>query len=140
EEGARAQIHQADIHTLTQVIPGAIQDAFLDFVAHESERLRAELEQLTREVFATHGELARRRLFEATLPLGFRGPGAYVEPPAVLIEVGMPALGLIGTIIGYFGTTTTGMIMTVAPPLTAVVLREKTVRDARNQAREVLPG
>ncbi|HLT36534.1 MAG TPA: dynamin family protein, partial [Enhygromyxa sp.] len=140
EEAARGQIHQADIHTLTQVFPGAIQDAFLDFVHHESERLRTELEQLTREVFATHGELARRRLFEATLPLGFRGPGVYVEPPALLIEVGMLALGLVGTIIWYFGNTMTGLIMTVASPLTTVVLREKTVRDARAQAREVLPG
>lgn len=140
EEAGRTQIHQADIHTLTQVIPGAIQDAFLDFVQHEGERLRAELEQLTREVFATHGELARRRLIEATLPLGFRGPGVYVEPPALLIEVGMLALGLIGTIIWYFGNTMTGMLMTVASPLTTVILREKTVRDARIQAREVLPG
>lgn len=140
EAAARTQIHQADIHTLTQVIPGALQDAFLDFVSHESERLRAELEQLTRDVFATHGELARRRLFEATLPLGFRGPGIYVEPPALLVEVGMLALGLVGTIIWYFGNTMTGMIMTVASPLTTVVLHEKTVRDARHQAREVLPG
>lgn len=140
EEAARAQIHHADIHTLTQVIPGAIQDAFLDFVQHEGERLRAELEQLTRDLFATHGELARRRLIEATLPLGFRGPGVYVEPPAVLIEVGMLALGLVGTIIWYFGNTMTGMVMTVASPLTTVILREKTVRDARVQAREVLPG
>jgi small GTP-binding protein len=140
EEAARAQIHQADIHTLTQVIPGAIQDAFLDFVQHEGERLRADLEQLTREVFATHGELARRRLVEATLPLGFRGPGVYVEPPALLIEVGMLALGLVGTIIWYFGNTVTGLLMTVASPLTTVILREKTVRDARIQAREVLPG
>lgn len=139
EEAARAQIHTADITTLTQVVPGAIQDAFLDFVQHEGERLRLELEQLTREVFATHGELARRRLTEATLPLGFRGPGVYVEPPAILIEVGMLALGLVGTVIWYFGNTMTGMIMTIASPLTTVILREKTVRDARQQAYEVLP-
>ena len=140
EQATRAQIHKADIHTLTQVVPGAIQDAFLDFVNHEGERLRGELEQLTREIFATHGELARRRLIDATLPLGFRGPGLYVEPPALLIEVGMLALGLIGTIIWYFGNTMTGMIMTVASPLTTVILREKTVRDARAQAGEVLPA
>jgi small GTP-binding protein len=140
EEAARGQIHKADIHTLTQVVPGAIQDAFLEFVNHEGERLRAELEQLTRDVFATHGELARRRLTEATLPLSFRGPGLYVEPPALLIEVGMLALGLVGTIIWYFGNTMTGMVMTIASPLTTVILREKTVRDARSQAGQVLPG
>lgn len=139
EEAARTQIHTADIHTLTQVVPGAIQDAFLQFVHHESERLRAELEQLTRDLFATCGELARRRLNEATLPIGFRGPGVYVEPPKILIEVGMVALGLVGTIIWYFGNTVTGMVMTIASPLTTLILREKTVRDAREQARAALP-
>ncbi|GEM_PF-1072158 len=139
EADARAQIHKADIQTLTQVMPGAIQDAFLDFVHQERERLREELEQLTREVFATHGELARRRLLEATLPLGFRGPGLYVEPPAVLIEVGMLALGVVGTVIWYFGSTMTGMVMTIASPLATLILREKTLRDARDQARRVLP-
>lgn len=139
EEAARAQIHKADIQTLTQVVPGAIQDAFLDFVGQERDRVQAELEQLTRDVLATHGELAQRRLVEATLPLGFRGPGLYVEPPTVLIEVGTLALGLAGTIIWYFGSTMTGMIMTIASPLTTVILREKTIRDAREQARAALP-
>ncbi len=139
EEAAKLQISKADLHNLTQVMPGAIQDAFLEFVHGESERLRGELDELTREVFATHGELARRRLYAATLPLGFRGPGLYVEPPAIFIEVGMLALGLVGTILWYFGNAMTGMIMTIASPITTVILREKTVRDARVQAVRVLP-
>ncbi|MFV8750120.1 dynamin family protein [Nannocystaceae bacterium ST9] len=139
EEAAKLQIGKADLHNLTQVVPGAIQDAFLEFVHGESERLRGELDELTREVFATHGEMARRRLFEATLPLGFRGPGLYVEPPAILIEVGMLVLGLVGTILWYFGSAMTGMIMAIASPITTVILREKTVRDAREQAKRVLP-
>lgn len=139
EEAAKLEIAKADIHNLTQVVPGAIQDAFLEFVRGESERLRGELDELTREIFATHGELARRRLFEATLPLGFRGPGLYVEPPAILIEVGMLALGVVGTVLWYFGSAMTGMIMTVASPIATVILREKTVRDARAQAVRVLP-
>lgn len=139
EEAAKLQISKADLHNLTQVVPGAIQDAFLEFVHGESERLRGELDELTREAFATHGELARRRLFEATLPLGFRGPGLYVDPPTILIEVGMLALGLVGTVIWYFGSAMTGMIMTIASPITTVILREKTVRDARAQANRALP-
>jgi tRNA U34 5-carboxymethylaminomethyl modifying GTPase MnmE/TrmE len=139
EESATQQISTADLHNLTQVVPGAIQDAFLEFVHGESERLRGELDELTRDVFATHGELARRRLFEATLPLGFRGPGLYVDPPAILIEVGMLALGLVGTILWYFGSAMTGMLITIASPITTVILREKTVRDARAQANRALP-
>ncbi len=139
EQAAREQIDAADLHTLTQVIPGAIQDSFLDFVGHESERLRGELEGLTRELFATYGELARRRLVDATLPLSFRGPGVYVEPPKVLVEVAMVTVGLVGTLIWYLGNTVTGMVMTIASPRATVILREKTVRDAREQARKAVP-
>lgn len=139
EEAAKQQISTADLHNLTQVVPGAIQDAFIEFVQGESERLRGELDELTREVFATHGEMARRRLFEATLPLGFRGPGLYVDPPTIFVEVGMLALGVVGAVLWAFGSATTGMIMTVASPITTVLLREKTVRDARVQANQALP-
>ena len=138
QEASLAQIQKADLATLTQVVPGAIQDAFMDFVQQETERLRSELEQQTRDLFATHGELARRRLLEATMPLGFHGPGLYVEPPAVLIEVGMIALGVVGTVLWYLGTTTTGMVMAIVGPLTTVILREKAVRDARVHAKEIL--
>ncbi|NVB38467.1 dynamin family protein [Pseudenhygromyxa sp. WMMC2535] len=139
EEAALAQIQKADIKTLTQAVPGAIQDAFMEFVRQESERLRTELEAQTRELFATCSELARRRLLEATMPLGFRGPGFYVEPPKILVEVGTIALGVVGTVLWYLGNSVTGMVMTVAGPLATVVLREKTVRDARAQAKVVLP-
>jgi len=139
EQAARAQIDEADIQTLTQVVPGAIQDAFLAFVNHEREHLRAELEQLTRDLMTTCGELARRRLAHATLALGYRGPGLYVEPPNVLVEIGTVALGIVGTVIWYFGNTMTGMVMTIASPLATVILREKTVRDARTQACAALP-
>jgi hypothetical protein len=71
--------------------------------------------------------------------LSFRGPGVYVEPPKILIEVAMVALGLIGTLIWYLGNTVTGMLMTITSPLTTVILREKTVRDAREQARVAVP-
>jgi hypothetical protein len=139
DAAALTQIARADLRALTDVLPGALQDAFLDFTREETQALRADLDAITHEVLRTHGDQARRRLFEATLRLGFRGPRVYVEPPSVVIEVGMIALGVVGTAIMYFGNLMTGLVMTIASPLTTMILREKSVRDARTRARKLFP-
>lgn len=138
-ESALAQVEKADLRLLTDVLPGALQDAFLDYTHQETEALRSDLDALTHEVLRTHGEQARRRLFEATLRMGFRGPRVYVEPPSVVIEVGMIALGIVGTAVMYFGNMMAGLVMTIASPLTTMILREKSVREARAQARKIVP-
>ncbi len=139
EGEALRQIEKADLRVLTDVLPGALQDAFLDFTREETEALRSGLDAVTHEVLRTHGEQARRRLFEATLRLGFRGPRIYVEPPSIVIEAGMIALGIVGTAVMYFGNMVAGLVMTIASPLTTMILREKSVRDARQHARALIP-
>lgn len=139
DAAALAQIDRADLRALTDVLPGALQDAFLDFTREETQGLRTDLDALTHEILRTHGDQARRRLFEATLRLGFRGPRVYVEPPSIVIEAGMIALGVVGTAIMYFGNMMTGLVMTIASPLTTMILREKSVRDARTRARKLFP-
>ena len=137
---AKTQIRGADLRILTDVLPGALQDAFLEFTRQEASTLREELDTLSREVLRTHGDLARRHLARATLHLGFAGPGVYVEPPSLAIEAGLLVLGVVGTAVMYFGNVVTGMLMTIASPLATMMLREKSVRDARKQAFELVPG
>lgn len=135
-----ACIEQASLRVLSHHLPGSLHDAFLAFAHEESERLRAELDELTRAAIRTHGEQARRRLFQATMRLGFRGPPIYVEPPSVVLEVGLVAIGIAGTAVMYFGSMFAGIAMTVAGPLATVFLREKSLRDARTRAKDELPG
>jgi GTPase SAR1 family protein len=139
ESASRHQIEHADLRSLTDVLPGALQDAFLDFTRQETDTLRNDLDAVTHEVLRTHGEQARRRLFEATLHLGFRGPRIYVEPPSVAVEAGMIALGVVGTGVMYFGNMIAGLVMMIASPLMTMILREKSVRDAREHARNLVP-
>jgi hypothetical protein len=40
----------------------------------------------------------------------------------------------------YFGNMMMGMVMTIASPLTTVLLREKSLREGRAQALEAVPG
>lgn len=135
-----ACIDAANLRILSHHLPGSLHDAFLAFGREESDRLRVELDELTRQAIRTHGEQARRRLFQATMRLGFRGPPIYIDPPSVVLEAGLVVIGLVGTAVMYFGSLVAGLAMTVAGPLATVVLREKSLRDARARAKAELPG
>lgn len=135
-----ACIDAADLRTLSHHLPGSLHDAFLAFAREESERLRVDLDELTRQAIRTHGEQARRRLWQATMRLGFRGPPIYIDPPSVVLEAGLVVVGLVGTAVMYFGSLAAGLAMTVAGPLATVILREKSLREARERARAELPG
>lgn len=135
-----ALLKKADQKTITRTLPGAIKDAVIDFTEREAGAIRVELEQVTHDVLKTHGDQARRRLFEATLRLGFQAPSVYIDPPSVGIEVGLLVLGIAGTAVMYFGSTVTGLVMTIASPLATMALREKSVRQARERAKSAIPS
>mgnify|MGYP002619833264 CR=1 FL=1 len=143
----RAQLHKsvvavvdiANLRTLGTHLPGSIHDAFLAFAHEESERLRVSLDEITRDAIHTHNEQARRRLFRAALRLGFQGPTIYVDPPSVVLEAGLVVIGVAGTAVMYFGNMVAGMLMTIAGPLATVVLRERSLRGARERAMAELP-
>jgi tRNA U34 5-carboxymethylaminomethyl modifying GTPase MnmE/TrmE len=138
--GLSACIDAASLRTLSSHLPGSIHDAYLAFAQQESERLRTALDEVTRRAILTHSEQVRRRLFHATMRLGFRGPTVYLDPPSVALEAGMVAIGVAGTAVMYFGNLVAGMVMTIAGPLATVVLRERSLRDARIRAKAELPG
>ena len=139
EHSARAVVEYASLKTLTGHLTGSIHDAFVGFAREEADRLRDELDGLTRQVLHTHGEHARRRLAQATLNLGFRGTPVYLDPPAVALEAGLVVVGVAGTAVMYFGNLIAGMVMTIAGPLATVMLRERSLREARVRARALLP-
>jgi signal recognition particle receptor subunit beta len=139
-ESVLASIDAASQRTLSSHLAGSIHDAYVVFAHRESERLRASLDAVTRKVIHAHSEQARRRLFHATMRLSYRGPTVYINPPSLLLEAGMVVIGVAGTAVMYFGNVVAGMLMAIAGPLTTVVLREKSLREARASAKQELPG
>ena len=134
-----AQLERSDLRAIVDVLPAAVRDATLHFTVAEVERLRVDLDALTRAALRTHGEQARRRLAQATLLLGFRGPVVHLDPPSTLIEGSTLAISAVGTLIAYLGNFAAGMTMAIAGPLATMVLREKAIRDLRAAAHRELP-
>ena len=139
EKATMEKIRTANHRELSTLLPGALHDAFLAFAHDESQKIREALDEMTRSAIRTHGEQARRRLFLATMRLGFRGPTIYLDPPSMALEAGLVAIGLAGTAVMYFGSMGAGLAMTIAGPLATVFLREKSLRQARARADEELP-
>ena len=139
ESATLKKVKTASQRELSNLLPGALHDAFLAFAHGEAQSIRESLDEMTRTAIRTHGEQARRRLFHATMRLGFRGPTIYLDPPSMVLEVGLVAIGLAGTAVMYFGSMTAGLGMTIAGPLATVFLREKSLRAARARAQAELP-
>jgi GTPase SAR1 family protein len=134
-----AQLERNDLRQTADLLPGAIQDALMHFTYHEVERLRLALEQLSREAIQTCGEQAQRRLAETMLNLGFRGPVVHLQPPSVGVEAGTLAVGIAGTAIMYFGNIVAGLLITIVAPLATMFLRERSIRELREAARNSVP-
>jgi hypothetical protein len=134
-----AQLERSDLRGTADLLPGAIHDAVLHFTYHEVERLRLALDQLTREAIHTCGEQAQRRLAGTLLNLGFRGPEVHLKPTSVSIEAGTLAVGVVGTAIMYFGNIVAGLVVTFAAPLATMFLRERSIRELRDDARKTVP-
>ena len=139
ESSTRDALRTMSLQHLTGPFAGALHDAYLQFAGREAEDLRTALDEMTRKAILAHSEQARRRLYHATLRLGFRGPTIYVDPPGAILEASLVAVGVAGTAVMYLGSAVTGLVMAIAAPLTTLVLREKSLRDARSRALEDLP-
>ncbi|MCA9692029.1 MAG: dynamin family protein [Nannocystaceae bacterium] len=139
-EQALAQLERDDLRFVADLIPGAIQDSIAHFAHLEAERLRHALDALSREIIRTHGMMTRRRMQEAAVLLGYRGPDVHILPPSVSVEVGLLTVGVIGTAIMYFGNFVAGLLIAIAGPLATMVLRERSVREIRAAATARLPS
>ena len=138
-ERARGWVGSADLYELTESFPGAMRGRILEVANETSARLRGELDELCDELIATHGDLAARRVLESNLRLQFETAPLFIEPPSALVEVGSLALGLTGTVVMYFGGTVPGMLMTIASPMASMMLRKRSVKEAREQSLAQLP-
>lgn len=139
EESTKETLRTISLRHLTGPFAGALHDAYLQFASREADALRSALDEMTRKAILAQSEQARRRLYHATLRLGFQGPTIYVDPPGAVLEASLVAVGVAGTAIMYLGSAMTGLIMAIAGPLTTLVLREKGLRNARARALEELP-
>ena len=134
------QIDAVDADDVKTHLPAFIEDKFKEWAEIEGAKLAAMLEHLAEEVIAITNE----NVAAAAATLAERlGPGdteVDITVDSFKYDVGIYAVGALGTTVMLFVNALAGGLLTLAAPILAIVLKSKIAGDIRAQAKERVPA
>jgi hypothetical protein len=134
------QIDAVDADDVKTYLAAFVEDRFRAFAELEGKRIADLLEGLAERVIAVTNE----NLAEAGAALGGRlgraDTAVEIEVDSFKYDVGVYALGALGTTVMLFVNTIAGVMLTFAAPIVTIVLRSKVQGDLRAQAKERAPA
>ena len=135
-----AQIDAVDANDVKLYLPAFIEDKFKEWAEIEGARLAAMLEHLAEEVISITNENVAAA---AALLADRLGPGdtaVEISVDSFRYDVGIYAVGALGTTVMLFVNALAGGLLTLAAPILAIVLKSKIAGDIRVQAKERVPA
>jgi small GTP-binding protein len=133
------QIDAVDADDVKRYLPSFIEDKFKEWAEIEGAKLAAMMERLAEEVITVTNE----NVAAAAAALADRlGPGdaqVRIEVDSFKYDVGIYAVGALGTTVMLFVNALAGGLLTLAAPILAIVLKSKVAGDIRKQAKEKVP-
>jgi hypothetical protein len=134
------QIDTADADDIKRFLPSFIEDKFKEWAELEGAKLASMLERLAEEVIAITNENVAAASAALAERLGPEDAQIEISVDTFKYDVGIYAIGALGTTVFLFVNTLAGGLLTLAAPVLAIVLRSKVVGDIRIQAKEKVPG
>ncbi len=116
-----------------------IQDKWKEWAEKEGEKVSGLLERLAEEIIQVTNENVAEAMATLARELGPAEARVDLEVDTLKYDVGVFALGALGTGIFLFVNTLVGGLLTLAAPILAVVLRERASAQAKAQAKEAAP-
>ncbi len=134
------QLDAVDADDIKKYLPSFIEDRFKEWAELEGAKLAAMMERLAEEVIT----ITNQNVAAASAALAERlGPGdtqVDIDVDSFKYDVGIYAIGALGTTLLLFVNVFAGGLLTLAAPILAVVLKSKVAGDIRQQAKEKVPG
>jgi len=134
-----AQIDAVDANDVKTFLPSFIEDKFKEWAELEGTRLAAMLEHLAEEVITITNENVVAAAATLAERLGPGGTTVDISVDSFKYDVGIYAVGALGTVM-LFINTLAGGLLTIAAPVLAIVLKSKIAGDIRVQAKERAPA
>ncbi len=135
-----AQIDAVDANDVKTYLPAFIEAKFKEWAELEGLRLANQLEHLAEEVI----QITNENVAAAAASLADRlGPGdteVDITVDSFKYDVGIYAVGALGTTVMLFVNALAGGLLTLAAPILAIVLKSKIAGDIRVQAKEKVPA
>ena len=135
-----AQLDSIDADDIKAHLPAFIEDKFREWAELEGGKLAAMMEHLAEEVISITNEnvaAAAATLSERLQPEDTR---IQITVDSFKYDVGIYAVGALGTTVMLFVNALAGGLLTLAAPILAIVLRSKVSGDIREQAKEKVPA
>ncbi len=132
------QIDNVDAEDVKTYLGGFIEDKFKEWAELEGAKVAAMLEKLAEDVIAITNE----NIAEASAAIGDRlGPAdteVEIDVATLKYDLGIYAVGLLGTVV-FFVNTLVGGLLTLSAPILSIVVRSRIASDVRTQAKKQGP-
>jgi hypothetical protein len=134
------QIDAVDADDVKKYLGAFIEDRFREFAELEGAKVGALLEQLAEDVIAVTNENAAQAARALASRLGPADTQVEIDVDSFKYDVGVYAVGAIGTTMLFFVNALAGGLLTLAAPILSILVRSKVAGDIREQAKERVPG
>jgi small GTP-binding protein len=133
------EIDRADGEEVKRFLGPFIQDTWKAWAEAEGEKVAAQLERLAEEIIAVTNEDVATAMATLSRELGPADTKIDLEVDTLKYDVGVFALGALGTGIFLFVNTLVGGLLTLAAPILAVVFKERVAGEIKAQAKKNAP-
>jgi small GTP-binding protein len=134
------QIDSVDADDVKTYLPAFIEDKFKEWAEVEGAKLAAMLEHLAEEVIQITNENVAAAAATLAERLGPDDTQVDITVDSFKYDVGIYAVGALGTTVMLFVNALAGGLLTLAAPILAIVLKSKIAGDIRVQAKEKVPA
>ncbi|MBA3464184.1 MAG: dynamin family protein [Deltaproteobacteria bacterium] len=135
-----AQIDAVDANDVKAYLPQFIEDKFKEWAELEGAKLAAMLEHLAEEVISITNENVAAAAGALAERLGPEDTAVEITVDSFKYDVGIYAVGALGTTVMLFVNALAGGLLTLAAPILAIVLKSKIAGDIRVQAKDRVPA
>jgi GTP-binding protein EngB required for normal cell division len=135
-----AQIDAVDANDVKAYLPAFIEDKFKEWAELEGDKLASMLEHLAEEVISITNENVAAAAATLAERLGPNDTQVDITVDSFKYDVGIYAVGALGTTVMLFVNALVGGLLTLAAPILAIVLKSKIAGDIRIQAKEKVPA
>ncbi len=135
-----AQLDAVDAGDIKAYLPQFIEDKFKEWAEVEGAKLASMLEHLAEEVISITNENVAAAAATLADRLGPQDTAVDITVDSFKYDVGIYAVGALGTTVMLFVNALAGGLLTLAAPILAIVLKSKIAGDIRVQAKEKVPA
>jgi small GTP-binding protein len=134
------EIDRADASDVKRFLPLFIQDKFKEWAELEGEKCSALLEALAEEVIAVTNENTRAATAAVAERLGPADARLEVAVDTFKYDVGVYAVGALGTTVFLFVNSLVGGILTLAAPILAIMFHSRISAEIKDDAKKKAPN